>query len=71
MDEEKFFMNNIKLEYFEFTAFEYPQRWDGFEPYMSAIDLLFNVGDELFRQRNHKCNNLVIGTDGEEVATRR
>jgi hypothetical protein len=46
MDEGKFLMNNIKLEYFEFKAFEfeYPQRWNGFEPYMSAIDLLFNVG---------------------------
>jgi len=46
MDEWKFLMDNIKLEYFDFKPFEYPQRWDGFEPYMSAIDLLFNVGDE-------------------------
>jgi hypothetical protein len=46
MDEEKFLMNNIKLEYFEFIPLEYPQRWDGFEPYMSAIDLLFNLGNE-------------------------
>ena len=46
MDADKFLMNNIKLEYFEFKPFEYPQRWAGFEPYMSAIDLLFNLGDE-------------------------
>jgi hypothetical protein len=46
MEEGKFLMNNIKLEYFKFKPFKYPQRWDGFEPYMSAIDLLFNVGDE-------------------------
>jgi hypothetical protein len=45
LDEGKFLMNNIKLEYFEFKSFEYPQRWDGFELYMSAIDLLFNVGE--------------------------
>ena len=45
MDEGKFLMNDVKLEYFEFKALEYPQRWDGFEPYMSAIDLLFNVGE--------------------------
>ena len=43
MEEEKFLANNIKQEYFEVTAFEYPQRWGGFEPYMSAIDLLFNA----------------------------
>ena len=46
MDEGKFLMNNIKLEYFDFKPFEYIQRWDGFEPYMGAIDLLFNLGDE-------------------------
>ena len=46
MDERKFLMNNIKMEYFEFKPLEYLQRWNGFEPYMSAIDLLFNLGDE-------------------------
>ena len=46
MAEEKFLENNIKLEYFEFKPFEYLQRWNGFEPYMSAIDLLFNLGNE-------------------------
>ena len=46
MDEKKFLMNNIKLEYFEFKPLEYLQRWDGFEPYISAIDLLFNLGNE-------------------------
>ena len=49
MEEEKFLMNNIKLEYFEFKPFKYPQRWNGFEPYMSAIDLLFNLGNECGR----------------------
>jgi hypothetical protein len=42
--EEKFLENNITLEYFEFEGKEYPQRWKGFEPYVSAIDLLFNLG---------------------------
>lgn len=46
MDEKKFLMNNIKLVYFEFKPLEYLQRWDGFEPYISAIDLLFNLGNE-------------------------
>ena len=46
MDDKKFLMNNIKLEYIEFKPLEYLQRWDGFEPYISAIDLLFNLGNE-------------------------
>jgi hypothetical protein len=45
MDAKKFLINKIKLKHFEFKPIEYPQRWDGFEPYMSAIDLLFNVGE--------------------------
>ena len=44
LDECKFTSNNIKLKYFKFESFEYSQRWKGFEPFMSAIDLLFNCG---------------------------
>ena len=40
--EEKFERKGIEIEYFEFKPFIYKQRWAGFEPYMSAIDLLFN-----------------------------
>jgi len=46
LDENKFPDEGIKLVYFEFEPFEYKQRWNGFEPYMSAIDLLFNLGDQ-------------------------
>ena len=46
MEEEKFEKEGIEIRYFEFRPFEYPQRWEGFEPYMSAIDLLFNVGEK-------------------------
>lgn len=42
--EEKFEKEGIEIKYFGFKPFEYPQRWEGFEPYMAAIDLLFNVG---------------------------
>ncbi len=45
MDESKFKDNGIQLEYFKYKPFEYEQRWDGFEPNMSSIDLLFNVDD--------------------------
>ena len=44
LEEEKFEECGITVRYFGFEPFEYPQRWPGFEPYMSAIDLLFNVG---------------------------
>jgi len=60
MEEEKFEKEGIEIRYFEFEPFEYPQRWDGFEPYMSAIDLLFNIGDKsktifgLLRRKNDK-----------------
>ena len=60
MEEGKLLMNNIKLEYFEFKPFEYPQRWGGFEPYMSTIDLLFNVGEsskKLFGQLKIRGDN--------------
>lgn len=43
MDISKFEENNISLEYFDFEPFEYQQRWDGFEPYLSAMDLIFNL----------------------------
>ena len=36
--------NGIKLEYMKYEPAQYPQRWAGFEPYMSAIDRLFNQG---------------------------
>ena len=43
--EEKFEKEGIEIKYFEFKFFEYPQRWGGFEPFMSTIDLLFNMGE--------------------------
>lgn len=44
MDIPKFTANNIQLEYYQPPIGEYVQRWEKFEPYMSAIDMLFNVG---------------------------
>ncbi len=44
IEEEKFKKEGIEIEYFKFQPFVYPQRWTGFEHYMSAIDLLFNMG---------------------------
>src|SRR3989339_466388 len=46
IDEELFRQNNIKLVYQEFKHPVYPQQWEGFEPFMSIIDHLFNRGPQ-------------------------
>ncbi|OGS24820.1 MAG: hypothetical protein A2297_07425 [Elusimicrobia bacterium RIFOXYB2_FULL_48_7] len=46
MDETLFEKENIKLVYQDFKHPVYKQAYPGFEPYMSAIDLLFNCGPE-------------------------
>ncbi len=46
LEEELFQKNNIKLLYQNFEHPVYQQCYSGFEPYMSAIDLLFNCGQE-------------------------
>ncbi len=43
---EKFHQNNINCRFVKFTHPVYKQRYPGFEPNMSAIDLLFNVGPQ-------------------------
>lgn len=43
---EEFKEAGIKLEYHEFKHPIYPQLFGDFVPYMSAIDLLFNVGHD-------------------------
>ncbi|MBN1383316.1 MAG: WbqC family protein [Elusimicrobia bacterium] len=46
MEENKFEESGIKLIWQEFKHPEYKQVYDGFQPYMSAVDLLFNHGPE-------------------------
>lgn len=43
-DEEKLNKYGIELRYSSFEHPEYPQLWDGFEPNLSIVDLLFNCG---------------------------
>tara|TARA_R100001082_G_C4325502_1_gene143128 strand:+ start:72 stop:782 length:711 start_codon:yes stop_codon:yes gene_type:complete len=46
MEEEMFEENNIKLTYYDLEGFpEYKQLWDGFDHYVSILDMFFNVGD--------------------------
>ncbi|MDO8578462.1 MAG: WbqC family protein [Dehalococcoidales bacterium] len=44
LETEGFPQNNIALKFFKFQHPVYPQRYPGFQPNMSALDLLFNVG---------------------------
>ena len=44
--EEDFSRQNIELEYQKYEHPKYPQRYSGFVPQLSAIDLLFNYGEQ-------------------------
>jgi hypothetical protein len=46
---EKFSHLGIGLNFFRFDHPVYKQRYSGFEPFMSAIDLLFNTGPQAAR----------------------
>ena len=46
ISEKDFFDQGIELEYQEYHHPEYPQRYEGFVPFLSTIDLLFNCGDK-------------------------
>lgn len=45
LDEDRFTDAGIDVVYQEFTHPTYDQAFDGFEPDMSVVDLLFNLGD--------------------------
>lgn len=44
LDENDFATAGIKVEYQEFIHTAYPQRWEGFEPYMGIVDYWMNCG---------------------------
>jgi hypothetical protein len=44
LEENRFKEADIELQYFEFKHPVYPQRYPGFVPKLSSIDLLFNTG---------------------------
>lgn len=58
LDEAKFADAGIELRYLDFHPQPYPQRWPGFVPYLSALDMVFNVPPE-------ECRRMVSATDGE------
>jgi hypothetical protein len=46
ISEKDFSDQGIELVYQEYQHPEYPQRYEGFVPFLSTIDLLFNCGDK-------------------------
>ena len=46
LDLEKFPRNNKNIRFFKFQHPVYKQVYPGFEPAMSAVDLLFNMGPQ-------------------------
>ena len=46
ISEKDFSDQGIELEYQEYQHPEYPQRYEGFVPFLSTIDLVFNCGDK-------------------------
>ncbi len=46
LDEDKFKNAGVEVLYHDYNHPTYPQLFQEFEPYMSAIDLLFNTGPE-------------------------
>jgi WbqC-like protein family len=57
MDEEVFAAHGVRVEYRAFVPFVYEQRCAGFEPGLSALDLLFNDPNAQEAWRSH-------GSDG-------
>tara|TARA_B100001123_G_C15304476_1_gene1022144 strand:- start:684 stop:1382 length:699 start_codon:yes stop_codon:yes gene_type:complete len=57
--DSEFSDQNIELEYQEYQHPEYPQRYEGFVPFLSTIDLLFNCGKKslgILKQPEPNCN---------------
>tara|TARA_A100001515_G_scaffold32192_1_gene25124 strand:- start:54580 stop:55278 length:699 start_codon:yes stop_codon:yes gene_type:complete len=55
MDEGLFEKNNIKLTYYDLDNFpEYTQMWQGFDHYVSIVDMFFNLGDQTIKYFNWK-----------------
>ena len=46
LHQDGFSANGIEIQYHEYNHPPYPQVYPGFEPFMSAVDLLFNCGPD-------------------------
>ncbi|MHA2343199.1 MAG: WbqC family protein [Candidatus Hodarchaeales archaeon] len=53
IDEDLFIKNNIKLSFYDLDNFpEYNQMWNGFDHYVSILDMFFNLGDDTVKYFN-------------------
>ncbi|MEM9134595.1 MAG: WbqC family protein [Actinomycetota bacterium] len=57
LDVDAFNERGIGVEYHQYTYPEYPQRYGPFEPYLSYLDMLFNVGLDRERVLNEFDND--------------
>lgn len=54
LDEKLFIEKNIKVTWFEYSAYpEYPQLWGEFVHAVTVLDLLFNCGRESYQYMKH------------------
>ena len=56
IEEEKFDKAGIKLTWFDYKHPEYPQLYGDFIPYLSVLDLLFNVGEDAITYIRSGCD---------------
>jgi hypothetical protein len=54
IDEELFKKEKIRLRYYQYGSFIYPQLWGKFIPNLSILDLLFNCGKEAGNLIEHR-----------------
>lgn len=53
IDEDLFFINNIEIEYYNFSGYpEYKQQWNGFDHAVSILDMFFNLGPGVIKYFN-------------------
>src|SRR5690349_2801766 len=57
LDEDSFAAAGIEVEYHAYKHSQYPQVYSGFEPFMAAIDLLFNWGPRSLDILKHEQGN--------------
>ena len=58
LNKNRFKEEGIELLFHDYRHPEYEQNFDGFEPYMSAIDLLFNKGPESLKILSNSTESL-------------
>ena len=53
LDIEVFHLNNVKVEWFEYSNILYEQLWNDFDPHVSILDPVLNNGWNILRERDN------------------